>query len=108
MDRVLDMARGGGEEEMGYPNWFWDWVSWYLTTDRDPKDKPDSAPDKIPEWAWEGQKEIEQVGKRYGMTGGERDWIDWLAGGKKGERPNVPDKIPDRWWDDNTYVDAKT
>jgi len=105
MDEVLAMARGEEEDdEMGYPPRFWDWVSWSLTTDKKEADRPADAPEKIPDWAWEGQGEIEAIGKRYGMTVGERDWIDWLAANKKGERPNVPQTIPDRWWDDNKYV----
>ena len=43
----------------------------------------------------DGLDEIEAVGKRYGMTEGERDWVDWYEGGKQGERPNVPQTIPD-------------
>ena len=109
IDQVLELARkyatgGGGDDEMGYPDWFWSWVSWSLTTERDPEQRPDDAPEKIPEWAWEGQAEVEKVGKRYGMTAGERDWIDWLAAGKKGERPNVPQTIPERWWADNKWA----
>jgi N-acetylmuramoyl-L-alanine amidase len=107
MDRVLDMARGGGGDDMGYPQWYWDWANWYLTTDRDPKARPDSAPDTIPEWAWDANDELTRINKRYGMTGGERDWIDWLIAGKTGKRPDVPDDIPDRWWDDQKYVAAK-
>jgi hypothetical protein len=110
MDDVLKAAKsyasgGGGQDEMGYPQWFWDWARWYNTTDRDPKKKPQAAPDKIPDWAWEGNEDIlSNVAKRFGMTEGERDWMDWLAGGKQGERPDVPETIPSRWWDDNEYV----
>lgn len=109
MDSVLSKARsyasgGGGGDEMGYPDWFWSWANWYLTTDRDPATRPSGAPKQIPQWAWDGQAEIEKVGKRYGMTGGERDWISWYLGGKQGQRPNVPETIPDRWWDDEKYV----
>lgn len=98
----------GGTDEMGYPAWFWDWSNWYLTTDREPANRPDNAPDTIPSWAWDGLDEIESIGKRYGMTGGERDWIDWYNGGKEGDRPNVPQTIPDRWWDDQNYVDMRS
>jgi hypothetical protein len=104
IDEVLEMARGGGEEEMGYPEWFWDWANWYLTTDRDTGDRPDSAPAVIPEWAWDGLDEIKRIGKRYGMTGDERDWLDWYLAGKKGERPDVPQTIPDHWWDDERWA----
>ena len=104
IDDVLAMARGGGDDMTGYPAWFWDWASWYLTTDRDNDARPDGAPDAIPEWAWDGLDEVQAIGKRYGMTGGERDWLDWYLGGKKGERPDVPQTIPDRWWDDEKYV----
>jgi len=109
IDQVLDMARGGaasdgGEDEMGYPAWFWDWVNWYLTTDRSPEHRPPGVPKEIPQWAWDGQKEIKAVSDRYGRTTGERDWIDWVAAGKKGERPSVPTTIPERWWADNSWA----
>jgi hypothetical protein len=39
------------------------------------------------------------------MTSGERDWIDWRAAGSPdGERPDVPQTIPERWWPDNEFV----
>jgi N-acetylmuramoyl-L-alanine amidase len=105
IDDVLAMARGGEEDdEMGYPDWFWDWANWYLTTDRDPAKRPAGVPKQIPDWAWEAEKEIERINKRYGMTGGERDWIDWYAAGKKGTRPDVPETIPERWWDDERWA----
>jgi hypothetical protein len=105
IDRVLEMAKGGGDDEMtSLPAWFWNWADWYLTTDRDPDARPDGAPATIPDWAWDQLDEIKTIGNRYGMTEGERDWIDWYLGGKKGERPDVPETIPHRWWDDETYV----
>ena len=104
IDRVLDMARGGGNDEMGYPDWFWDWSSWYLTTDRDPSKRPQAAPKDIPQWAWDGNKEVEGISTRFGMTEGERDWIDWYTAGKEGKRPDVPETIPPRWWDDETWA----
>jgi N-acetylmuramoyl-L-alanine amidase len=107
IDNVLDMARGGGEDEMGYPEWYWDWASWYLTTERDNSKRPANAPATIPEWAWDANEELARIGKRYGMTGDEREWITWYLGGKKGERPDVPQTIPDRWWDDERYVLAR-
>jgi hypothetical protein len=107
IDQVLDTARGGGDDEMGYPAWFWDWSNWYLTTDRDDDDRPDTAPDQIPEWAWDGLDEIQTIGKRYGMTGDERDWLDWYLDGKQGARPDVPDTIPDRWWADERWAVAR-
>jgi hypothetical protein len=110
IDFVLDKARdyasgsGGSDDYMDPPAWLWDWLDWYLTTDRDPAKRPDAAPEKIPDWAWKYQGEVEHIGKRYGMTSGERDWLDWLQGGKQGPRPDVPETIPPRWWDDNEYV----
>lgn len=98
------LVGGGGSPEMGYPDWFWDWSNWYLTTDRDPDTRPSAAPDAIPSWAWDANEEIEKIGKRWGMSPGERDWITWYEGGKEGTRPNVPQTIPDRWWDDQKYV----
>ena len=94
---------------MDPPQWLWDWLTWYLTTERDPKKKPGAAPDKIPQWAWDYQTEVERIGKRYGMTTGERDWIDWRAKGSNPDtRPNVPDTIPERWWPDNEFVVTRT
>jgi hypothetical protein len=111
IDRVLNIARdwadgtGGSDDYMDPPQWLWDWLRWYLTTDRDEADRPDAAPEKIPQWAWDYQAEVEKIGKRYGTTGGERDWMDWLEAGKPdGERPDVPETIPERWWTDNEYV----
>jgi hypothetical protein len=106
IDSVLAAARNylGGGDDVGYPPWFWDWANWYLTTDRDPDARPSSAPQDIPNWAWEGQDEINRINKRFGMTSGERDWIDWYVGGKQGARPDVPDDIPDRWWDDEAWA----
>jgi hypothetical protein len=103
IDHVLDLARGGGDDEMGYPEWYWDWAKWYLTTDREEKNRPPAAPDKIPEWAWQANDEILGISNRYGMTGGERSWIDWYVGGKQGTRPDVYETIPPRWWDDEKW-----
>jgi hypothetical protein len=106
MDDVLEEARryaNGGGETMGYPAWFWDWSSWYLTTDRSGS-RPAGAPNDIPDWAWDGLAEVERVGKRYGMTEGERDWIDWRSEGMPEPRPSVPETIPERWWTDNEFV----
>lgn len=89
---------------MGYPDWFWSWASWYSTTDRDPAKRPKDAPQDIPDWAWDGLNEVQTINKRFGMTSGERQWIDWYLGGKRGERPDVPSTIPDRWWDDQTWA----
>ena len=78
--------------------------NWYLTTDRDPAHRPAGAPEAIPQWAWDANDEVAAIGKRYGMTQGERDWIEWYNGGKQGPRPNVPQTIPDRWWDDQAWA----
>jgi len=104
LDQVLAMARGEEEDEMGYPPEFWDWSNWYLTTDRAPSSRPSGVPNEIPDAWWDGLNEIQAIGKRYGMTDGERNWIDWYLGGKKGPRPNVPQTIPDRWWDDEEWA----
>jgi len=106
MDDVLNMAKGGSGAVTTLPEWFWDWSNWYLTTPRDPGARPANAPSDIPKWAWDELDEVQRIGKRYGMTGGERDWIDWYLGGKKGPRPDVPQTIPNRWWDDESYVAA--
>lgn len=105
--RVAFYLKGGkseGGEEVEVPAWFWDWSNWYLNTDRDPKKRPANAPDAIPKWAWDYQEEVQSIARNHGMTEGERDWISWLADGKKGERPPVPQTIPERWWPDNEYV----
>jgi hypothetical protein len=104
MDHVLDLAKGGGDDELGYPDWFWDWSHWYLNTERDPQKRPPNAPESIPQWAWDGLDEIKRVAKPYGMTAGERDWIVWYNGGKVGPRPDVPETIPDHWWQDQKFV----
>jgi hypothetical protein len=111
MDFVLDLARdyaggGGGDDDyMNPPAWLWDWLDWYENTDRDEAERPAAAPEDIPNWAWEYQEEVHNIAKRKGMTEGERDWIDWRAAGEDPEtRPDVPEKIPERWWDDNSYV----
>jgi hypothetical protein len=111
IDRVLGIARnfagGGGDDYMDPPQWLWDWLRWYETTGRKDSERPDAAPEKIPQWAWDYQAEVSKIAQRKGMTGGERDWIDWRAAGSPdGQRPDVPDTIPERWWDDNAYVDA--
>jgi hypothetical protein len=106
IDDVLDMAEGGGDVT-SLPAWWWDWSSWYLTTDRDADARPDNAPATIPEWAWDELDELKKVAKRYGMTADERSWIDWYLGGKEGPRPDVPQTIPTRWWDDESYVLAR-
>jgi hypothetical protein len=115
MDFVLDKARqyaggGGGEEDyMNPPAWLWDWLNWYENTDRKDSERPDAAPEKIPTWAWDYQEEVHGIAKRKGMTQGERDWIDWRAAGENpATRPDVPEKIPQRWWDDNSYVLEKS
>jgi hypothetical protein len=113
MDDVLKMAQqyagggsGQGDDYMNPPAWLWDWLDWYETTDRDPAKKPKGAPDKIPDWAWDYQKEVHNIAKRKGMTQSERDWIDWrVAGSDPAKRPEgAPDTIPEFWWDDNSYV----
>jgi hypothetical protein len=105
IDDVLAMATGaGGEDEMGYPPWYWEWSNWYLTTSRDPATRPPSAPKSIPQWAWDANDEQLVLLNRYGMTGGERDWIDWVAKNKQGTRPDVPQTIPERWWADNEWA----
>jgi len=102
---VAKILQGKPQEvEMGYPSWFWDWANWYLTTNRDPNARPAGAPKTIPQWAWDGLDQIKPIGNRYGMTQGERDWIEWYNGGKKGDRPDVPSTIPDRWWKDQNWA----
>ena len=103
--RVFDMATGGGEEDEMPPQKFWDWARWYYTTDRDPAKRPDSAPEKIPEDWWDAGAEVDLIARDKGMTVGERDWIDWRSEGAPDDsRPEVPQTIPSRWWDDNDYV----
>src|SRR5262245_43812539 len=40
IDDVIARAKGGGEQEMGYPAWNWDRANWDLTTDGDPAKPP--------------------------------------------------------------------
>ena len=107
LELATEIAGGTGGDEMGYPDWYWDWASWYLTTDREKGSRPASAPASIPQWAWDANAELTKIGNRWGMTNGERDWISWYLDGKKGERPDVPSDIPDRWWPDESYVLAR-
>lgn len=115
MDDVLAAAKryasgqGGSDDYMEPPAWLWDWLRWYETTERDPKQRPDAAPEDIPKWAWEYQEEVHNIDKRMGMTQGERDWMDWRAAGSDpAKRPDVPETIPERWWTDNEYVLAQS
>jgi len=108
MDEVLEMARGTGSDqevdEMGYPAWTYPWIDWYVNTERDPAKRPPGTPKEIPDWAWDAQKEVVSISKRYGMTEEERDWIDWVANNKQGPRPPAPQTIPDHWWVDNEWA----
>ena len=114
MDKVISMAKdyagGGSDDYMDPPNWLWDWLDWYETTDRKDSERPDAAPHDIPKWAWDYQAEVHNIAKRKGMTPSEREWIDWReAGADPNKRPdNIPDKIPDFWWNDNEYVISKS
>jgi len=108
LDDVLEAARAysDGEEvdEMGYPDWYWQWSNWYLTTERDPTKRPGSAPKEIPQWAWDANEQQLKLLNRYGMTADERAWLDWYLAGKTGNRPDIPQTIPDRWWDDQKWA----
>jgi len=98
---------GNPMEEL--PAWFWPWINWYVNTSRDPAKRPKGTPQSIPDWAWQAQKEILGVAQGHGMTDGEQQWMNWLAAGKpEGKRPNVPQTIPERWWEDNEYVVGKS
>jgi len=108
MDDVIAMAKGGGDDEVGYPDEFWAWADWYTNTSRDPKKRPAGVPNDIPDSWWAGQKEIVGLENNHGMSSGERDWIDWVAKNKQGPRPNVPQTIPERWWTDNEWAVSRT
>jgi N-acetylmuramoyl-L-alanine amidase-like protein len=115
IDDVLEEARawasgeGGKDDYMDPPAWLWPWLDWYENTDRDKADRPEAAPDDIPQWAWDYQVEVAKIAKRKGTTTPERDWMDWRAAGADPDaRPDgVPEKIPERWWTDNDYVLAR-
>jgi N-acetylmuramoyl-L-alanine amidase len=111
IDKVLDMARGGGgggeDEVPSLPPWFYDWLGWYMNTERDPKSRPKNAPQDIPQWAWDAESEFVSIAKNYGMTGKEREWIAWYVKTPRDQskRPDgVPENIPDHWWDDESFV----
>jgi hypothetical protein len=111
IDDVLAIARnyaggGGGDDYMNPPQWLWDWLRWYETTERDEASRPDAAPESIPQWAWDYQAEVNGIAKRKGMTPAERDWIDWrAAGADPDDRPDsTPETIPEFWWTDNSYL----
>lgn len=117
MDYVLDLAKkgtssesGSGEDddELGYPQWFWNWNQWYINTSRDPAEKPEGVPHDIPDWAWDGQRRILNISRKYGMTQDERDWISWYNDGKQGPRPDVPQDIPDHWWKDQAFDNERS
>ena len=72
---------------MGYPDWYYPWCDWYLNTEREKSERPEAAPEKIPQWAWDACQEDERIAKRHGMTDGERDWIPWYLDGKRGSAP---------------------
>jgi|SoiMethySBSTD1v2_1073268.scaffolds.fasta_scaffold98001_7 hypothetical protein len=93
-----------GEDDMGYPDWYWDWARWYLSSNREASERPKNAPDDIPQWAWDANEEIIKINNRVGMTKDEEQWVAWYNGGKKGPRPDVPDQIPDFWWSDQKFV----
>ena len=102
------LSEGGGAVSgnpyENVPAWFWEWVRWYDTTKRDSA-RPKSAPERIPEWAWEMHKKFDLNERDRGMTEGEQKWIVWSLGGKEPDkRPDVPQKIPDFWWEDLTFV----
>jgi hypothetical protein len=109
MNDVLEAAKRHltGEDEMGFPPWYYDWRAWYYNTSRDPAKRPAGVPQTIPQWAWDAGAKDQAFGNNRGMTQGERDWIDWYIGGKQGQRPDVPETIPERWWDDHKYVLAR-
>lgn len=109
IDDVLEMAKGGKEEDdLGYPDWFYPWLDWYINTPRDPNARPKGAPQEIPKWAWEAESTIVAIANKYGMTGPERNWIGWYLGGKDPDtRPDVPQSIPHHWWDDESWVLAR-
>jgi hypothetical protein len=89
------------------PAWFWEWIHWYDVTKRDSA-RPKAAPHKIPEWAWEMRKKFDRNERHKGMTDGEQQWIVWsLAGKDPDKRPKVPEKIPERWWEDLKFVKAQ-
>jgi len=115
IDAVLDDARryasgGEGDDEMGYPEWFWDWVRWYNNTPRDPDARPDAAPDQIPQWAWDGQSEVLAASRGYGMSDDERDWLSWYTDTPRdadAKPDGVPTTIPPHWWDDERWLLAR-
>jgi hypothetical protein len=86
------------------PAWFWEWVHWYDTTRRT-SPRPKAAPAQIPEWAWEMRKRFDRNERHRGMTDGEQEWIVWSLGGKDPAlRPDVPETIPEFWWEDLSFV----
>jgi hypothetical protein len=108
MDHVLDLARGGAgtEEEMGYPDWFYPWLDWYLNVRPEGK-RPASAPDQIPQWAWDAQATITKIANKYGMTDTERNWLAWYIDTPRDDatRPDgAPQSIPGHWWEDEAFV----
>lgn len=97
----------GGSTDVTVPAWYWDWSAWYLNTSRKTEERPPNTPAQIPAWAWEYNKEDSAIANNHGMSQGERDWINWKLAGEKGERPAVPDKIPEFWWNDLKFVQGK-
>jgi N-acetylmuramoyl-L-alanine amidase len=113
IDKVLDMARGGGQEEevlfvQPPPDWYYPWLDWYVNSKpREQSNKPKGVPEKIPQWAWDAEEAFLKTAKRYGMTDKEREWMNWYIDTPRDEKTKpdkVPSPIPDRWWDDERFV----
>src|SRR5262245_3101792 len=69
-------AAGGQpeEDELGYPDWYFQWRAWYYNTDRDPAKRPASAPKDIQQWDWAARDKGVKFADNRGMTSTEGTW----------------------------------
>jgi hypothetical protein len=87
------------------PDWLDDFVYWYLSGRQLGAERPASVPTAISQEVWDFTAAMHRLATHFGMSNGEREWIDWKIDGEPvGERPAVPTSIPKPWWNDHKFV----